>query len=207
MINNNDDFLDIFERRLSEFTGAPEVVLTDRCTNAILLSLKATGAEKVQVPKNTYLSVPMTLINYGIELEFVDYKWSEEYLLEGSKVFDAAVGFKENMYKYHKDSIQCVSFQQKKRLNIGRGGAILLDDRELAKKLRRMVYDGRKRHISNREEILNHPDNIILGYHMNMTPDEAAKGVLLLNQLPEYKIKGYQDYPDISELKCFQKWH
>jgi len=204
-MKNNDEFLEIFEKRLSEFTGAPYVVLTDRCTNAILLALKATGVKKVKIPNNTYLSVPMTLINYGIDVEFEKYCWEEEYLLAGSNVFDSAVGFKENMYDNHHGSIQCVSFQQKKRLNIGKGGAILLDDYELYLKLQRMIHDGRRRGLSDKYEIENFPDDIILGYHMNMTPDEAAKGILLLNQLPEYKKHSYNDYPDISELKCFQK--
>ncbi len=204
-MKNNDEFLEIFEKELSRFTGAPYVVLTDRCTNAILLALKATGVNKVKIPNNTYLSVPMTLINHGIDVEFEEYHWEEEYLLEGSNIFDSAVYFKENMYKHHQGSIQCVSFQQKKRLNIGKGGAILLDDKELAEKLRRMSHDGRSRFISDSEEILNQPNDIILGYHMNMSPDEAAKGILLLNQLQEYKKYSYKNYPNISELKCFQK--
>lgn len=203
-MKNNDEFLDIFEKRLSEFTGAPEVVLTNNCTNAILLSLIATGVKKVAIPKYTYLSVPMTLKNFGIEIEFEDHKWHEEYLIEGSNVFDSAVYFKENMYKYHEGSIQCISFHQKKRLAIGQGGAILLDDKELADKLRRLSFDGRSRHISNKEEISEHPDDIICGYHMNMTPDDATKGILLLNQLPEYKEQSYLNYSDISELKCLQ---
>ena len=203
-MRNNDEFLDLFEKRLSEFTGAPYVVLTDRCTNAILLSLIATGVKEVTIPNYTYLSVPMTLKNFGIEVSFEDHKWHEEYLIEGSKVFDSAVYFKENMYKYHEGSIQCISFHQKKRLAIGKGGAILLDDKELADKLRRMSYDGRSRHTPNALEIQESPDDIICGFHMNMAPDEAAKGILLLNQLPEYKEQSYLNYPDISGLRCFQ---
>jgi len=204
-MKNNDEFLEIFEKRLSEFTGAPYVVLTDRCTNAILLSLIATDVKEVRIPNNTYLSVPMTLINYGIDVFFENYYWEEEYLLSGSRVFDSAVGFKENMYNHHQDSIQCVSFQQKKRLNIGRGGAILLDDYELYLKLQRMVHDGRRRGISSKLEVENFPDDIMLGYHMNMIPDEAARGILILNQLTEYKKQSYKNYPDISKLKCFKK--
>jgi hypothetical protein len=42
--------------------------------------------------------------------------------------------------------------------------------------------------------------NIILGYHMNMTPDDAAKGLLLLNQ---YRSSNnhqgtWLDYPNLE---------
>ena len=37
---NNNDFILMFEKLLSEYTGAPYVVLTDSCTNALFLSLK-----------------------------------------------------------------------------------------------------------------------------------------------------------------------
>jgi dTDP-4-amino-4,6-dideoxygalactose transaminase len=198
--HNNNDFVELFEQRLCEYTGAPYAVAVDRCTNAILLSLEYFGKrkQKVSVPKHTYLSVPMTLINYGynVWLEYND--WSGNYRIGNTDVYDYAVGLEKNMYK--PGQIQCVSFQQKKRLAIGKGGAILLDNKEMYEKLKRMRHDGRDSAIPTAEDT-----GIIMGYHMYMSPDEAARGVLLLNQLSEHYTNGsFKDYPDISKLDCLK---
>lgn len=197
---NNEDFLDMFEQRLCEYTGSPFAVVVDRCTNAIILALKYLDVQRVSIPNHTYLSVPMMCINYGITVEFDNRQWRGHYQLNNSPVYDYAVGFEKNMFV--PGQIQCLSFQQKKRLAIGKGGAILLDDQDMYNALRRMRHDGRdsRIHISN-----DNPDDIIIGYHMNMSPDEAAKGILLLNQLSEeYVLGSSNDYPDISKLRCFQ---
>jgi dTDP-4-amino-4,6-dideoxygalactose transaminase len=199
VINNNDDFLDIFEQKLCDYTGAPYAVVVDRCTNAILLSLKYLNITSVSIPRWTYPSVPMTCINYGIDVTFNDDQWVGGYQLKGSNVYDRAVSFARDMYR--PGQVQCLSFQQKKRLAIGKGGAILLDDADMYQTLRRMRCDGRDSRIHISQE---NPDNIIMGYHMNMSPDEAAKGILLLNQLSEdYTVGSAFDYPDISEWRCF----
>jgi dTDP-4-amino-4,6-dideoxygalactose transaminase len=91
----------------------------------------------------------------------------------------------------------CLSFQQKKSISIGKGGAILLDNEIDYKILKRMAWDGR----DASKSVIDDIDNIILGYHMNMIPDDAAKGVLKLNQYSGEKIGSYADYPDISV--CF----
>ena len=68
--------------------------------------------------------------------------------------------------------------------------------------LKRMSWDGRDSSISVKEDL----NNIILGYHMNMIPDDAAKGILLLNQY-QYNFedfKGFDNYPDISQINFFK---
>jgi dTDP-4-amino-4,6-dideoxygalactose transaminase len=92
-------------------------------------------------------------------------------------------------------------------LTIGKGGAILLDDADLAKKLKRYSTDGRDASISVEQELLESPESIVIGYHFNMSPDEAAKGILLLNQLKkEYTPGSFSDYPDVTQLKCFKDY-
>jgi len=206
-MNNNDDFIQIFESKICNYTKAPFCVVVDRCTNAILLSLEylKIKKEKITIPKNTYMSVPMTLINYGYDIKLVEEFWSGNYKIGNTNVYDYAVGFEKDMYK--DGQIQCLSFQQKKRLPIGKGGAILLDDEMMAKKLRRMRHDGRTTHIGTVKDMLENGDEIMIGYHMNMSPEEAAKGILLMNGLSEvYKNGSYQDYPDLSKLKCFKDY-
>jgi len=197
---NNNDFITLFEQRLSEYTGAPYVVLTDSCTNAIFLSLKylqkhsyvPVQATELLIPKRTYISVPQAIINAGFTPIFNKKSWKGKYKIGNLPIYDCAVGFKKNMYK--EGQYQCLSFQQKKTLGIGKGGAILLDNKEAYDTLKRMAWDGRDSSVS----VINDM-HITHGYHMNMIPDDAAKGVLILNQLPEKTKQGtYKDYPNIS---------
>lgn len=201
MLTNNDDFITLFERRLAEYTGAPHVVVVDRCTTAILLCIKVCGIKKVTIPTNTYLSVPMTLHLHGVDVSLRFSQWEGSYQIEGTDIFDCAVGFEQNMYR--PSTYMCLSFQQKKRLAIGKGGAILLDNPDHASILRRMRHDGRDSSMSVAEELECNPNAITYGYHAYMSPDEAAKGILLLNQLsPNYTIGSYADYPDLTKVPC-----
>lgn len=201
-MKNNQQFVDLFEQRLCEYTGAPYAVAVDRCTNAILLSLiaKCKHRNQLVIPSRTYLSVPMTLINWGMSVRLKDMNWKGHYEIGRTGVYDYAVGFEQGMYKA--GEIQCLSFQQKKRLAIGHGGAILLDDKELYNTLRRLRHDGRDSSISVAEE---NPDDVLLGYHMYMSPDEAARGTLLLNQLSSnYENGSSDDYPDCTKFKVLK---
>lgn len=198
---NNNDFILLFEKRLSEFTGAPYVVLTDSCTNAIFLCIKYISMcetySSVVIPKKTYISVPQTIRNAGLIPILEDIEWNEMYQLGNMPIIDAAVGFKENIYK--PNFYMCISFQQKKTINIGKGGAILLNNKHAYETLKRMSFDGR-----DSSKCLNDDKHIIHGYHMNMTPDDAAKGVLLLNQITKNKIKdnlkSSKDYEDLTKF-------
>ena len=67
-----------------------------------------------------------------------------------------------------------MSFQAKKTLNIGKGGAILLNDYELYQKLNRLAWDGRDASIPVIQDTYHH------GYHMNMIPDDAAKRNIII---------------------------
>lgn len=203
--NNNNDFILLFEKKLAEFTGAKYVVLTDSCTNALFLSLKYYSnnayipiqASELLIPERTYISVPQVVKNAGFTPIFNDERWKGKYKIGNLPIYDCAVGFKKDMYK--KDTFMCLSFQERKALKLGKGGAILLDDREAYKTLKRMAHDGRDSSIPVSED-----KNIISGYHMNMTPDIAAAGVIKLNLLSKEdinsNIKTFKDYPNISKI-------
>ena len=212
MITNNFDFVDIFENKLAQYTGFKYAVCTDCCTNAILIALemlrylkKISKYDIIDVTKYTYMSIPMTLKNNGWHIQLTDDKWIKKYQLGVSKVFDAATDFHENMHtEYDNNSIVCISFQQKKRLSLGRGGCILTDDKKYFTLLKRLIYDGRDRHLSDKDEISYNSKDILCGYHCYMEPDKAAKGILLLNQkeyLPEYKIHSWKNYIPLDNIQ------
>jgi dTDP-4-amino-4,6-dideoxygalactose transaminase len=202
--SNNNDFVELFEKRLCEYTGAPYAVAVDRCTNAILLCLEYFGEKEQQLvlPKRTYQSVPMTLIRHGYAVCLTDIEWVAKYRIGATNIYDCAVGFDKGMY--NAGEIQCLSFQQKKRLSIGKGGAVLLDDADMYRTLKRLRHDGRD---SSKPVIDEDPNDFILGFHMYMSPDEAAKGVLLLNQLQNCYVPGsHNDYPDMSTFKVLRNY-
>ena len=189
----------MFERELSKFTGAPHVALTDSCSNAIFLSLEYLRRYRkfdgeVSIPQRTYVSVPQAILNAGFEVSFRDERWLGTYQLKGTPIIDAAVCFASQMYE--PKTMMCISFQQKKALPIGKGGAVLLDDYHAYKTIKRMAWDGRDASKPVAEDLVN----IIPGYHMNMIPDDAAKGVLLLNQFDGKVAGSFMDYPNISGL-------
>lgn len=214
MLLNNIDFISCFETKLSQYTGFKYAVCVDCCTNAILLSLEALNTLKkidknnstLYITKYTYMSIPMTLKNNGWKISLVDDKWKKFYRIGNTNVFDAATDLHENMVNdYDVDSLVCISFQQKKRLSLGRGGAILFNNKKYLKLLLRLRYDGRDPYILDSTEILKTPNNIILGYHCYMEPDKAAKGILLLNQkdtmLKPYREYLWKDYSSLDNIK------
>lgn len=201
MLTNNNDFVTMFEQRLSEYTGAPYVVAVDRCTTALLLCIKVCGITEVTIPTHTYVSVPMTLHLHGVGVSLQMSHWHEMYELGNTNIYDCAVGFDKHMYR--PSTYMCLSFQQKKRLAIGKGGAILLDNPHHASLLRRLRHDGRDSSRSVIDELATDPTAIQYGYHAYMSPDEAAKGILLLNQLTSSYTPGWWgDYPDLTTIPC-----
>jgi hypothetical protein len=78
---------------------------------------------------------------------------------------------------------------------------ILTDNEDAAITLRRMAFDGRDYMLGANED-----EDIILGYHMNMTPEDAVKGLLLFNGMNEssYGIGGdSMNYRDLTKMECF----
>ena len=80
----------------------------------------------------------------------------------------------------------------------------MTDDKKYFTLLKRLIYDGRDRHLSDKDEISYNSKDILCGYHCYMEPDKAAKGILLLNQkeyLPEYKIHSWKNYIPLDNIQ------
>jgi hypothetical protein len=72
---------------------------------------------ELEIPKMTYVSAPMQIINAGNKVTFEDLEWSGVYQLKGSRVWDGAVRWTKEYVGL--DALQVVS-QIKKRIPIGR---------------------------------------------------------------------------------------
>jgi dTDP-4-amino-4,6-dideoxygalactose transaminase len=190
-----------FENRLSNFFGSKHCILVDCCTHGLELALRATYKSNniLTLPLHTYMSVPMMLAKLSIPYKFSNLSWTKYYTLAPTKIIDAATLWEPN--SYIKDTIMVVSFQKKKHIKIGRGGAILLNDDYLANRLRRMRYDGR-------DLTKNHADDQIteVGYHYYMTPEDAALGILLFeeNKNTPAKVWSNNDYIALNHYEVFK---
>ena len=194
-----------FERRVADFTGAPHAVAVDCCTSALFLCCVRLDVRTtpVRVPCRTYVSVPMAVLHAGGWVEFEDREWSGIYDLSPYPIWDAAKRFRRHLFAEIWTSgprYVCLSFHVKKHLPIGRGGMILTDDVEAASWFRRARYDGR-RGVPYRHEVITQ-----LGWHMYMTPEQAARGLYLLDVLPDdYPPDLTEDYPDLRLQPVFQR--
>jgi hypothetical protein len=141
----------------------------------------------------------MTAMKLGIPFIWnEDLGWTKWYRLGNSKVIDAATFWQKDGYIPF--SYMCLSFQHKKHLSLGRGGAILTDNLKSAELLRKMVYDGRTRDRPWAEQNVE-----VLGYHYYMTPETALLGLINLEtaKLTQPRTWTWQDYPDLRTMKVF----
>jgi len=182
-----------FEQALGAVTGAPFVVMTDSCTHALELCLRYEKVERCLFTAFTYLSVPMTMHKLNIAYGLVgDNEWVGEYQILGTRIWDSARKLQTGMYR--KGQMQCLSFGFSKPLDIGRGGAILLDDEVAYNKLIQQRSDGRDLTISPWQD----QKVFEVGYHYRPTIEEAVQA---LEKLPLVDQKSkYVEYPDLREI-------
>jgi dTDP-4-amino-4,6-dideoxygalactose transaminase len=182
-----------FERTLGELTGAPFVVMTDCCTHALELCLRYVSPYKVvRIPAQTYISVPMMLRKLDIGYLFEDEAWVGEYQIKETNVWDSARLLQLGMYR--KGQMQCLSFGHSKPLDIGRGGAILLDDPQAYQTLIRQRSDGRDLKITPWES----QKVFEMGYHYRPTIEEAVRALELLPSVDQEPK--YVEYPDLRNI-------
>jgi len=188
-----------FEKKLSEYTGAPYVVCVDSCTDAMFLVCKRLSVKRVLLPKHTYLSIPMSIIHAGGKVDFEDIEWRGMYQIKPHPIYDSAKRMKKDMYI--NGSYMTLSFHMQKHIPIGKGGAILCDNKDDYEWFKKARYEGRS-------EVPYHEDDIeFIGWNMYMTPQEAIRGLELLKNLPGDNKDLIEDppYRDLTTFKVFKK--
>ena len=185
------DTLFKFEQALAEYTSAPFVVVTDCCTHALELCMRVDNVKVTDFTAFTYLSVPQLMRNLNIDYRLTGERWVGEYQFHGTNIWDSARRLERGMYR--RGQKQCLSFGNTKPLQLGRCGAILLDNIEQFRTLSRMRSDGRD---LRQNPWQDHP--ISEGYHYCPTLETCRLG---LKQLPtiDERPKYYQ-YPDCRML-------
>ena len=180
-----------FESALAEYTGAPYVVVTDGCTHALELCFRHAGTKHTRFSAYTYLSVPMLMYHLDIRFEMTNEQWTGEYQFKDTNIWDSARRLEPGMYR--PGQFQCLSFGWTKPLQLGKVGAILLDDPEAYRIMSRQRSDGRDLHIPWQQET-----ELILGYHYCPTLELCAKGIELLPTIEPKSQPGV--YPDCRNI-------
>ena len=188
-----------FENKIAEFYNSPYAVATDCCTHAMELCLRYERYNNITVPTHTYISIPFTCEKLNLNWKFEYQEWEDFYYLGNTNIIDAAVYWKES--GYIENTYMCLSFQFRKHLSLGRGGVILLQNKEDYDILKKMSYDGRSPNQPWMEQDID-----TMGYHYYMIPETALLGLEKLekvkNQIP--KEWSYADYPDLSQMSVFK---
>lgn len=190
---NPFDLITEFEEELASYTGACYAVMTDCCTHALELAFLATEVTHTSFTPRTYISIPMMLRKINVNYTFNGVEdWVGQYYFSYTNIWDSAKALYPKMYKA--GQIQCLSFGHNKPLTLGRGGALLLDDKELYHKLKLMCYDGRDLSVKPWQE----QKEFELGYHYKPIPEEAEQGLQLLGR-HDTQPK-YYEYPDLRKI-------
>ena len=220
-----------FERALCEYTGAPYAVTTTSCTMALLLAVAyhwrnmkppAGMRPELEIPKRTYVGVPMSIIHAGGRPTFRDEDWLGMYQLKPLQVWDSARWLTGGIYngatvlESHGGPVRgtmralpgtmlCVSFHWSKTLGIQQGGAILHDSPEADHWLRQARFDGRREGETPADQADSLTGFNVLGWHCYMSPETAAAGLVRLANLPRNNAPlPNDDYPDLSAMEIFR---
>ena len=188
------NYITEFESALAAYTGARYAVMTDCCTHALELAFRATEVTSTEFTPYTYISIPMMLMKLGVRFEYNDVEsWNGMYYYQYTNIWDSARALYPGMYK--PGQIMCLSFGHGKPLEIGRGGAILLDDKEAYGFLLQQRYDGRKLDCVpwQAQQVFK------VGYHYRPTIEDARIGLeklYFVNEPPKY-----HNYPDLRNIQ------
>jgi dTDP-4-amino-4,6-dideoxygalactose transaminase len=187
-----------FERALAEYAGSKYAVTMESCTSAMFLSCVYLKVQEVTIPKHTYPSVPCSIIHAGGKVRFEELEWEGIYQLKPYPIYDGAKRFRRGMYV--PGSLHCLSFHAKKILPIGRGGAVLTDDKDAYEWLKIASFDGRHPGVPLVED-----DFSMIGWNCYMTPEQAARGHLLLTMAADFNEDQKEDppYPDLSRFPIY----
>jgi dTDP-4-amino-4,6-dideoxygalactose transaminase len=186
----------MFEEEVAEYTGAPDAVAVDSGTNALFLCCRYLEVGEVTIPRHTYISVPQSILHAGGRVRFEALAWEGMYQLKPYPIWDAAKRFTSAMYV--PGTLVCLSFHIKKHLKIGKGGMILTDDPRAVDWLKRARYEGRI------EEAYRVDNTAMVGWNMYMTPVDAARGLMLMQDMPAHNPDLAEQYPDLAGHQAFR---
>ena len=211
------DIVKELEFQIEKYTGAPYCVAVNSCTNAIGTVLEwtikndtdFTFRHSIEIPKFTYIGIPMQIKRAELSVAFRDEEWQGEYQLKPLEIWDSARRFRKDMwyengptkcYDIMGTKYKCLSFHRTKILGHSQGGAIIHNDKEFDKYSRMMRFDGRTEGVPAAQD-----NPTVLGRHCYIDPGVAAELLHNLYYLPDYNADlPRSNYPDLSQMEIFK---
>jgi dTDP-4-amino-4,6-dideoxygalactose transaminase len=200
---NPYNIVEEFEISVAKYSGSKYGVAVDCCTNALFLSMKLLqhfglwDTNIVTIPAFTYISVANSIIHAGGRVQFDDLSWKGIYYLKPYNIVDGAKRFRSGMYE--RETLHCLSFHYKKHVPIGKGGMILTDNKDYSDWLKVARWEGRHNGIPYVK------DNVTFcGWNMYMTPDQAARGLSLMQLIRDDNEDLIENYPDLRNYEVFR---
>ena len=194
--SNNMSFQQLFdfESALAEYTGAPYVVVTDGCTHAIELCMRFEVVRSCEFTPFTYLSIPQLMHQLDISYHYRPDPWSSigEYRFHNTRIWDSARRLERGMYRA--GQLQCLSFGHGKPLQLGKAGAILLNNAADHQALSCMRSDGRDLRITPWQD----QAVIYQGFHYCPTLETCELGIRELPNVTQGITT--QVYPDLCKI-------
>ena len=180
MLRHPHEIVKWFEEEVAHYTGAKYAVAVDNCTNAIRMCCE-------------YLQV-------GGRVKLEELEWQGIYQLKPYPIYDAAKRFTSEMYI--EGTLMCLSFGIKKNLKLGKGGMILTDNIDAVEALKKLRWSGRHESTPMPEDEVND-----MGYNSYITPEWAARGLMLLSVYPEHHSDQHEEggYPDLARYGFMKK--
>lgn len=209
-----------FEKALCRYTHAPDAVAVSSCTWALRLALewyarlRSTDTNNqllyagthISVPRFTYVSVPMQVLQAGYKLIFRNEPWDGAYRLNPLPIWDSAKWFTRELFgmglfnEGAGPKVVCLSFHATKTLGLDQGGAILHNlGADAAHWFRAMRHDGRIE-----GQPISNASVRMLGFHCYMSPTTAAAGLWKLASMGFNPPMPMDKYPDLLEFEVFQ---
>lgn len=202
-MSNAYDVVRLFEQAMADYTGSPYAVAVESGSAAIFLSIQWCKHNidiiaPVEIPHRTYPSVANALVNSGFQVEWSTEEWRDlgYYRLFPLPVIDSAKYLARDMCKKSDElgsNLVCLSFHAKKHIKIGRGGMVLTASESVAEWLKRARFDGR-------HEVPLDQDTIAFpGFNMYMTPEQAARGLEMMQFVEDGGVLPPDPYLDLSK--------
>jgi hypothetical protein len=132
----------------------------------------------------------------GIDYVYMDepeQTWTGEYNFVYTRIWDSARRLEADMYQ--SGQMQCVSFGHTKPLQIGHGGAILLDNKKAYNTMIKQRYDGRDLNTVPWQS----QKTFQIGYHYKPSIEDAVSGLELLEQYQSQEPV-FVSYPDLRTI-------
>lgn len=195
---------EMLEQAVCAYTGAPMCVATTSCTTGLLMAMRwyfergGYTEKHVELPKYTYVGVPMSVLNAGGTMSFRDEQWDGMYRIDPLPLWDSARWVYSGMYK--PGSMMVLSMHWAKQIGAQQGGLILLDDHDADEWLRRVRFDGRRAGVPVSEDTFD-----VVGIHAYLSPEVSAAALMRLALLPKHNDPlPWDPYPDLSQIPLFQ---